>query len=102
LRDLLAVYWRDQEDLPERVQHALWLCEHTSHQAFLDVAWPQVVMGLEALVHAGRSYSRRQFTSRVGALAEDVGGRWPRSCCFGRCLGEAVARGTRFPGSLRA
>lgn len=73
LRDLLAAYWRDQSALPERVKHALWLCEQTSRQEFLDLAWPQVVMGLEALVHAGRSRSRAQFTTRVGALAQEVG-----------------------------
>ncbi len=36
LRDLLVVYWQDQEEFPERVPYALWLCEHTSRQAFLD------------------------------------------------------------------
>jgi hypothetical protein len=73
LRDLLAAYWRDEDVLPERVKHALWLCEQTSRQQFLDLAWPQVVMGLEALVHVGRSRSGAQFKTRVAALAQEVG-----------------------------
>lgn len=72
LRELLTSYWREKEELSERVRHALWLSEYGSRLYFVDVAWPHVVTALEALLNTDRDRLRRQFVTRVPALASEL------------------------------
>lgn len=51
LRDLLAVFWRVRHEIPERVTHAIWLCEYGSRLRYIDVAWINTVTALEALLN---------------------------------------------------
>jgi hypothetical protein len=72
LKQLLTCYWEDQVRFPERLEHAFWLCESAARHEFLDLAWPQTVTGLEALIHTDRHHSRRQFVARVAELSREA------------------------------
>lgn len=73
LRELLTNYWRDEDQLPERARHALWLSEYGSRRRFVDIAWPHAVTALEALLNTDRDRLRRQFVTRASALASELG-----------------------------
>lgn len=73
LCQLLTNYWRDEDQLPERVRHALWLSEYGSRVRFVDIAWPHVITALEALLNTDRDRLRRQFVTRASALAGELG-----------------------------
>ena len=73
LRELLNRYLQDVDELPERVSHAIWLSEYSSRVPMIDIAWPQTVTALEALLNTDRAHLRRQFVTRVAALAAEFG-----------------------------
>ena len=65
LRDLLAVFWRVRDEMPERVVRAIWLCEYGSRLRYIDVAWVNTVTALEALLNTGRSRLPTAVNSRT-------------------------------------
>lgn len=73
LRELLTSYWWDEDELQERVRHALWLSEYGSRVRFVDIAWPHAVTALEALLNTDRHRLRQQFVIRASALAAELG-----------------------------
>jgi hypothetical protein len=81
LRELLAKFWAVKDELPERVDHALWLAEYVVSVRWLDVMAPLLVVAFEALVNTSKALVTRQFTERVCALTEEVGAPLSASHC---------------------
>jgi|GEM_PF-2479113 len=81
LRQVLAIYWAVKAELPERIDHALWLAEYVISVRWLDVIAPLLVVAFEALVNTSKSLVTRQFKERVSALSEEVGAPLSVSQC---------------------
>jgi hypothetical protein len=81
LAGLVAVYRSVQEDLGDRVAHALWLAEYVVSVRWLDVIAPLLVVAFEALINTSKSLVTRQFKERVSALTEEVGQPLTKSRC---------------------
>jgi hypothetical protein len=73
LRNLLSALWAGAETRPPRVRRAMWRTEYASWLAWADLALPVLVSGLESLLKTDRHPSTGQFTSRVPALASELG-----------------------------
>ncbi|MGH2714900.1 MAG: hypothetical protein ACRDM7_13625 [Thermoleophilaceae bacterium] len=73
LAALLAVFWSDEHELPERVRDALWLTERLTHEHFVDIAVPGLVAALERLISTSKEQVTRQFKTRVPELAKELG-----------------------------
>jgi hypothetical protein len=54
-----------------RVHRAYWNHEYAMHTYYIDMRWPLVVSGLEALVNVGESNVTQQFRLRVLQLATE-------------------------------
>jgi hypothetical protein len=72
LANLLAMYW-SIDDLPSRVTRAMWRTEYASWLKWGDLALPILVSGLEALLKTEKHPATRQFTTRVPAIANELG-----------------------------
>ena len=59
--------------LPDRVKRAFWRTERSAHSPYLSEAVTNTVTGLEALLKTERHQATSQFTTRVPALAEELG-----------------------------
>jgi hypothetical protein len=53
----------------DRVRRAYWYHEYAMRSAYLDMRWPLVVSGLEALISTGEHNNKRQFCTGVQKLA---------------------------------
>ena len=73
LRALLLAYWSVSDELPRRITRAMWRTEYASWMRWADLARPIIVGGLEALLKTETHPATRQFTTRVPALAAEVG-----------------------------
>jgi hypothetical protein len=73
LGPLLATLIRDRERLPPRIWNAIWFCEESFRTRFTEVACVDVVTAMESLLKVGRHRATAQFTTRVPALAREVG-----------------------------
>ncbi len=56
----------------DRIYRAFWYHEHAMRIYHLDVRWPIVVTGLEALVNTGKNDNKVQFCQRLSRLAEKL------------------------------
>jgi hypothetical protein len=56
-----------------RVWRALWYHEYAARSYEMDIRWPMVVTGLEALLKTERNYLGDQFRRRTFALAKELG-----------------------------
>lgn len=54
-----------------RVHRAYWNHDYALRSAYLDMKWPLVVSGLEALLNAGKDDSGGQFKARARLLADE-------------------------------
>jgi hypothetical protein len=59
--------------LPSRLRTALWTTEHVAWERYLDIVLPALVSALEGLVNTDKNHVIRQFTTRVPALARELG-----------------------------
>jgi hypothetical protein len=74
LRSLLAAFWAiGERALPARVRRAIFRTEYASWLPWADLALPILIGGLESLLKTDRHPSTRQFTTRVPALAAELG-----------------------------
>ncbi len=73
LRDLLSAYWHREDEYPRRVTRAMWRTEYGSWLKWGDLVVSMLVGGLEALLKTERHQATRQFTTRVPALAAELG-----------------------------
>ncbi|HWZ53080.1 MAG TPA: hypothetical protein VNW54_16615 [Granulicella sp.] len=60
-------------DMHERVRRAYWNHEYALRLYELDMRWPLIVGGFEALINTGRKEVTWQFTDRVSRLAAQFG-----------------------------
>jgi hypothetical protein len=72
LADLLNAFWSSGQ-LPRRVERALWASEHVAWERYLDVILPSLVAALEGMLNTSKRQLIRQFSTRVSALASDLG-----------------------------
>jgi hypothetical protein len=72
LADLLAAFW-SSGTMPRRVERALWASEHVAWERYLDVILPSLVAALEGMLNTSKRQLVRQFSTRVSALASDLG-----------------------------
>lgn len=63
----------DAAELPDRVKRAFWRTERSAHSPYLSEAVTNTVTGLEALLKTELHQATRQFTTRVPALATELG-----------------------------
>jgi hypothetical protein len=63
----------EKNPLKDPVAMALWYHEYASRSFEMDIRWPIITTGLEALIHTDRHQSTRQFVNRVIKLAERIG-----------------------------
>jgi hypothetical protein len=68
LRKLMP--WLSKE-LHRRVHRARWQHEYAMRSHYMDIRWPFVVAGLEALICVGDDEVARQFCERVQQLADE-------------------------------
>ena len=61
---------------PRRITRALWAYEYATRTYFLDLRWPVVVTGLEALLNVDEARSTQQFRTRTVGLAGRCGVPW--------------------------
>jgi hypothetical protein len=83
LRSLLAALWARANTRPgTRVGRAMFRTEYASWMAWADIALPVIVGGLESLLKTEPHPSTRQFTTRVPAMAGELGfeGITPEYC----------------------
>jgi hypothetical protein len=73
LKDLLAAYWANLEQLPRQVNRAIGLSEGAVHQPVLERTLVMLFMGVEALLNTGKHQVTKQITKRMPLLAADVG-----------------------------
>jgi hypothetical protein len=73
LRALLEIYWRDRDELPDRLGQALRAGEDAVRQHYLERSLPLIVTGLEALINTSKTEVTKQFAVRVPALAIELG-----------------------------
>jgi hypothetical protein len=57
----------------DRVRRAFWNHEYAMRSLYLDMRWPLVVSGLEALVNVGNKDNKWQFRDRVRQLVSKFG-----------------------------
>ena len=70
LRNLMP--WVSTEKrMHDRVHRAYWNHEYAMRSFYLDMRWPLVVSGLEALINVGKDDNKWQFRDRVGQLATE-------------------------------
>lgn len=69
LKGLLAYFHAVSQDLPERVQRALWNHEFAAAIQWIDVRWTVIATALESLIHTDYKRSTKQFVDRVPPLA---------------------------------
>jgi hypothetical protein len=72
LGPLLERYLADEPRLPPRVRTAIWYCEQSFRQQYVDVATAHVVTALEALAKVDLWKASLQFRTRVPILAREV------------------------------
>jgi hypothetical protein len=72
LAQLLDRYW-ELGELHGRVRQALWTTEHIAWEYYLDIVLPALVSALEGLVNTDKSQVTKQFTTRIPALAAELG-----------------------------
>jgi hypothetical protein len=73
LRDLIARWNTDQEQVPKRIKHALWLHESAVRIKYLEIRIPHTVTALEALINTDSGRLGDQFCQRVEWLADELG-----------------------------
>jgi hypothetical protein len=72
LAGLLAAFWSTGR-LPRRLERTLWASEHVAWERYLDVILPTLVAALEGMLNTSARQVVRQFTTRVPALADELG-----------------------------
>ena len=68
LRSLMPYVFTKQ--MHRRIHRAYWNHDYAQHTFFLDMRWPLVVSGLEALINTDKVNVTRQFVERVFQLAK--------------------------------
>jgi len=71
LKHILSAW--ESNPLKDPVAMALWYHEYASRSYEMDIRWPLIAIGLEALIHTDRHQSTKQFVNRVIKLSEKVG-----------------------------
>ena len=75
-RALMDAFYASQGSRPRRITRAIWAHENAQRTFQLDLRWPMIVTGLEALINVDDSRSTQQFRTRTVGLAERFGQSW--------------------------
>lgn len=73
LAELLASFWEIGDDMPGRVNRAIWRTDFAPRLRWADLVLSFVVSGLEALLTVEQTKFTRNFKRRAAALAEELG-----------------------------
>jgi hypothetical protein len=72
LRRLLALYWRRETNLPDRIRRAMWRAEYATWTKWVDHAIPLIVAAFESLFATRIDNPTRSFKRRLPMLAAMV------------------------------
>jgi len=73
LAELLSVFLKRENYLPNRFKRALWFFEYSFGIDYLDVRWPLMATVIEALINTDSEKTVKQFSVRLAGLAKEVG-----------------------------
>ena len=93
LAAVLAAFWSAGR-LPRRLERTLWASEHVAWERYVDVILPTLVAALEGMLNTSARQVTRQFTTRVPALAADLGWSWTSASVY---AAGCTTRGLKEP-----
>ncbi|MDX6453816.1 MAG: hypothetical protein QOH16_3865 [Gaiellaceae bacterium] len=73
LRTLLDRFRQIEPDWPPRVKRGIRNCDRASQMPYLSESQPRLVTAFEALLNTSSGHVSKQFRTRVGALAVELG-----------------------------